>query len=454
MSGHKMATVTISQEEYRKLYEAEKTQQYNLESSPEFIRGLQDSIQTNTIQEVNQVLFQNYSGLAETMGDSIARVENQMSIFVHEVNQQRMLSSQNLIESKKDTSDEIKVLESRMNKKLADLVDQNASLSINLQAVERDRTERINYIVQQTEDNLSAGQKIFDYVQSSYPTILLDENYLTHISMVELDIQENIHSAAYEAALATSQDFLRRLSVYRSMLDVIYVDWFSKYQQVVNQCVQINNNLFQHQSFQPVTIEGETLDRQEDTNFWSHNIYRSLWDEFKSITDRINSDDTPLTSQELNEFQSFVLPDFLRRLSDCVSSARFEMVSSQLRYQLANRVLFALVQQGFKPVEGNYANQDYRKGYFAKARSVDGDEIVIEITPGEEDICQNQVELISLDSKLRTETELIQRANEIRNSILSPELNVTQFSEIVDPSQQSHSNSSLKVKKNYSDIGS
>ena len=90
------------------------------------------------------------------------------------------------------------------------------------------------------------------------------------------------------------------------------------------------------------------------------------------------------------------------------------VISSQLRFSIADMVVEKLAGQGFDALDDEtYEGDDMRSGYVAKVKNLRGDEVVIRVVPKAEDPTENELQIHSYDAAQRSEEELRQRAREL-----------------------------------------
>jgi hypothetical protein len=105
-----------------------------------------------------------------------------------------------------------------------------------------------------------------------------------------------------------------------------------------------------------------------------------------------------------------------KSLADIVSQSRMEVINSQLRINIADLVVRALQSQGFVISEAGYENGDRGSNYNILLRNLEGNEIAVRVTPGNQNGV-NLLELDSFDAELRTSHELNHRAREISTAL-------------------------------------
>ena len=198
---------------------------------------------------------------------------------------------------------------------------------------------------------------------------------------------------------------------------------------------------------QPVDKNGKTIGTHIETNYWTQGVFGDLKQKVSEIHSYVQGLNDEITIAELKAIQD----EFLHPLQDlfihCLMDARINALNAQIRYEIANSVLVALVEQGFKPVSGDYENGDFFGSYNATAINPSGNQINILIDPGKLNQLENTLHVISKNRELNTESELRSRANEIRRSLIDHGLDAGAFVEQEDSVEKSSSLSLAKINQ-------
>jgi hypothetical protein len=101
------------------------------------------------------------------------------------------------------------------------------------------------------------------------------------------------------------------------------------------------------------------------------------------------------------------------KIQEIVGKARDNILSSQLRFNVAETVVQALASQGFVVEAGVYECNDQRNAYIAKVKNIAGTEIVTVISPVGEEPGKNRVSINSYEKTYVAEETLKQRAQDV-----------------------------------------
>lgn len=447
MSGHKMATVTISQEEYRRLYEMEKSLQYDVESDPNFLRenlNLADSLH---LENFCDTLYHNYQDAIQNFDSSIHVIESDLNQQFHDLEKDQIIRLTELNASLQSSLRENQSLLSTTQSGFQQ-IERNLTGRINeLENELNSQHNRIENLETEVENILNANDTILEYIHSVYPGLLVDQNLVAELAELVQDAANNLENGHLESALSLAQSTYRRTSSYRRRLDQLYLEWVFQYQKAMDELIKLSEILYHSQSVDALGFDGSLLETKIDTNQWSSGHFAECSQRYDELVDQLKNDQDTFTLDQLAGINEDVIPGLKNELSDCVTSARIAALSSQMRYQLANKILLGLIQQGFQPVEGFYQDDDFMHGYFARAKNIEGNVVEIRIEPSAELVGENEIHVISLDQKVRTQHELVQRAAEIRNAIDIQGLAISNFEEIHEPLPTVSERQNVKTRK-------
>lgn len=103
-----------------------------------------------------------------------------------------------------------------------------------------------------------------------------------------------------------------------------------------------------------------------------------------------------------------------QELEQIIYDARVAVISSQLRFTIADMVVEKLAEQGFDALDDEtYEGNGMRQGFVAKVRNLGGDEVVIRVVPKADNPAENDLHIHSFDARQRNAEELQQRAREL-----------------------------------------
>jgi hypothetical protein len=129
-----------------------------------------------------------------------------------------------------------------------------------------------------------------------------------------------------------------------------------------------------------------------------------------------------LDLQESSHFLNSTIPELTNQFVEVVHRARRNAINAQIRFNIAQLVLTAAIQQGYQPESGQFAGNDFRNEYAATAISPDGNTIRVCVrADGDYD---QQIFLDNSGQKINSESEMRRRMLEILQSLQSFGVNV------------------------------
>lgn len=132
-------------------------------------------------------------------------------------------------------------------------------------------------------------------------------------------------------------------------------------------------------------LEIEEGDETQEADFWTNGRFSELENNIALIEKVLNEEKESLISEEVDELLE-KLYDYYALQEKLVDEAIERIVSSQVRAEMSDSVIFALQDQGFDVKEGEvgYLEADQRKPYLIKMENSSGTEVVTVISPDEE----------------------------------------------------------------------
>ena len=149
-----------------------------------------------------------------------------------------------------------------------------------------------------------------------------------------------------------------------------------------------------------------------DVDFWSNGEFSEYEREIKKLENKLVKDKNTLSIKQVKEIldQIVVLKP---KMDQIVDTASRNILSSQLRVNIAELVVESLESQGFVLDDSTYEGNDERSNYVVKVKNIAGSEVVTIISPVEEEFGKNSVSINSFDETFVDESTLRQRANDI-----------------------------------------
>jgi hypothetical protein len=229
--------------------------------------------------------------------------------------------------------------------------------------------------------------------------------------------QQNLELDMPEAACLAAQQAYTRLSEIRLELETIFAQW-----QLIYISAREYAQFLHHKAANCYQQSARDLDWKElpfsiNVDVWVHGDLRRLQLTIEEWIAYLEENKHLLTVDKLREVKEIIFPDIDKELDELVYRARVNILNSQLRINIADMAVQALIGQGYFLYESSYISNNPGNGYYASLRNLEGSEICIQVEPIAEDIGQNELHLISLESAQKTTHEIRQSTAEITNAL-------------------------------------
>ncbi len=151
----------------------------------------------------------------------------------------------------------------------------------------------------------------------------------------------------------------------------------------------------------------ETLALEVD--YWTHGGLSAHEAEVEALHARLLAEAETIDTDQVREMLKQL--ETLRRCTpEIVEQARRNILSSHLRFNIAELAAESFQAEGFTVQDAAYEGEDQRKGYVMKMANIAGDEVVTVITPVEGEMGRNEVSVNSFEAVYVDENVRYERA--------------------------------------------
>lgn len=423
MSGHKITTVTISQEEYRRLYNAER-ERWN-----EYIESTVTEGALFSSHEAELTLpakgISTISDVENNKSDTNSR--EHWSAIENEVSQ--LYSRVTNIENDRQKNDNNQSFQNQINF-LSHEIDQiiNREMAEVRAHAENERKE--SQICQEYKKKfLGIYDSLFieeyrDIVNKSDLEFFYEE-YLLFESLLD---KRDFHQAI--GMIMRLYYEIKRLS----MKAVITVDQMkSEYKFFYGKFNAIANYITTNWHTEAVNYSGEKTGVYLSLYDWSDGKYQQTLDLCEKISGYFNHGKPSLFFQRYNEIETHLLT-LENSYHDAIITAHTNAINAQLKYEVANQVLLALIAQGYQPKSGDYVENEGKEIYEAIVAHPDGSEIKVTLDNPHKDGIGSRLAILFSNAEMKTRYEMTRRAEEVRKSVSSLGFDIGGFQEIQNAS--------------------
>ena len=411
MSGYKHATITISQEEFRRLNEAEmKLREENLKETE---RANQTRALTKAYQQLEDRQAA-YEKMLATMESDIADAEADIS---REMMQQQNEYYQSLFDQIQDLSAENEAKEQLLldtsqlfytaireektrNKNRFDALREQLSILSETQA-EQEEVAR-NWI--------KCGSLLSRFIDKQYNHQKFCPSQFDQAAQ-RLDLAvDNIRRGFFEAGLQAAQEAYLKFSELRARVEEATNKWQTAYQLILEQVQSIHAQVSATSAIPAIGLEGEDLHIDIDLDYWSNGKYAVLNSASEKLIGMLEDNAAEVTMEDLEMISARILPKYRQEFNNIVLEARQNAINSQLKINVAYLAMEALKKHGFTLDDAGYHNDDQRDSFSATLfNTLDRSSIILEVAPAPNDNSANTLSVETCNDNAHNERVYLRR---------------------------------------------
>ncbi len=419
MSGRKRATVSLNEED-RKRLQAASSRLSQVELDYQELRKRIQAYNHQDLETSYQTLVERQQILNESMGGINAHLQDieqqtsqaliEQAIYFHTQNAERgdeVLSQANDLLNE-HTARIYSALEETQAARQAEFLRMGQYLSRQKNQAQAKR--RIARSV------IDSAVGMFDAINAAYGNEPKAVKQLHDFHLALDTAAANLESDFSEAALLGAQQTYHGLSNLRVEMEVHIQQRSYLFTMVSGKTQALKEEIMKTRRVQAMDLDGNLLPVEIDTDFWTGGRLSDLENMVEHVVSRLNE---PLETLEIEELTAFsqVTDQLEADLAQLVFEGRLNAISSQVRYNIAECVVNALKEQGFNLEGSAYQSDDMRNAYEMMLMDFQGNEVSIEIAPIPGEVIDHNLEMVSLDKELRTEHELRQRGRELASTL-------------------------------------
>jgi len=430
MSGYKRATVSISQDEYERLREAEQ----KLRDVPRANQEME-----KRIARESQAFFQSTIKSLENRQSSLQHMLSGMSEYVQDL---ESATSQAMLAFEADAAAEMEKYAGSLGNYCDQLITNHAQqfeevIASNHRYYQQELgtlARRVRRLAGNQEEKrfiaeewLAAADQFAAFIRENYACQFFLPGRLERLEQQLVQVHQNLDYGLSEAVIAASQQLYLAFSDLRVDLERLQTEWQMVYLAVREAVEQEQALVDQSRFVQAVDLDGNPLDYLVNVEFWTQGRLTELQEALDTLCTQLEDTQQFPDTQTLSRWLSVDLSNIHQALEDIVLDARIAALNSQLRINIADLVVRALQDQGFALSNADYDASDMRLGYGMQLSNLEGSQVMVQVEPVGEVVGDNELQISSLDSSQRTEHELVQRWTEIGRSLSAYGLEVGQY---------------------------
>ena len=434
MSGFKRATVTISEQEYRRLHEADMQKRFRKKKKADTREREQELQAMRTAFDEMQDRQRYYETLISQLDDELLRMEENTSreLVAYQAALNQELNEQLDLASTESSA----IMESLTERFQEELQRERSNFYQSLQRFDRQMelwnqdARNKNHLANQW---MAQSITIYDFIKNQFETDRFAPGRIEAVGRRLALAQANLDQGMPEASLQASQQAFMELSDLRVELETRTLEWQSQFQITHAAAKELQRSILANAQVPALDVAGRELPFLIDLDYWSGGAYQVLLGEAKGLYQHLRKRQRSLGIEELRRIKDHELALLQTRLKSMIYQARLEAIQSQLRINIADLALQALESQGYSLQEAGFAEDDKRGSFVATLRNEDQSSISLTIMPKQGQEMASDLIVISNDKAMRTAGELIARFQAIRSSLGQKGLTVRQVQSNAPP---------------------
>jgi hypothetical protein len=491
MSGHKRETVTISQEEYRRLYEAERAALYATYTTPV------ESVTTNQIIETGildkywedqELRNQTYQSVINELSTHLNEIEtsaekqivNERASMLQELESSRHIAQQNAFDLVQQYTSQLETnmaqdrqaleysfqialmdKENQYTSNLNNAILETQNENLRNQAKLRNRVARLEYnlttIHQRTSQLITLAQQwlkdvstLLTSLENQYGSLFDNRSVINSLDEQYNQSVSNFQNGLYEACLVGCQSLATQISSIRNQFENRILEYKVLLQSVSLEADEIYNQIRLASTIPAIKMKQDLEDLSLNLQEWVEDDYLELLNSLEVLVNQLRNQTYPFSKEDLLNIRQELLPSFLNRLGELIDEVQVKSLNAQIRFNLAQLVLAALVTQGLSLDSCGFQNSRYDYPYELSANSSDGGRVIVRIDPIPGELFSTQLHIISDDTVERTHQECVQRAKELNRSLRQVGLQIHDQHEIKHEKSLNASDRRVKTHRTLS----
>jgi nitrate reductase assembly molybdenum cofactor insertion protein NarJ len=431
MSGYKRATVTISEQEYRRLHETDMKRRFRGHKQTKS----RDTVQTAELTQALQRMQDRQRELEEALGDLDRGFDQAGAQAMQDILTQNALYYESLATTMQEAANRHDDALAYMSQIFGERMDQEREqYRHNLDALARQL------------DVYNEGRQVKEQAARHWlrQAVVLADCIQTQFEH-ERFLPGRLPRIFRSLDLAQSNQAFLELSDLRIELEQRLLEWQTEYQRAYQAIRDVLAEVELNAKVNALGLQGEELPETVDVAYWTGGEYQRLLENCRHVLEALVHDQQSIPTEDLRRTHTEWRPQLMDRLESLVYEARLRALSSQLRMNIAERALQALENHGFTLDQSGYANDDMRQSFTAFLENGDGSQVTIEVVPTANASQQLANELIMTTDHARLKSEhevrmqwqeLCQSLNQDNLYVSRPEIRAFPPASIVERGEQ------------------
>jgi hypothetical protein len=435
MSGYKLATVTISQEEYQRLHQADMKKRFKEYTKVQSQESGRDEMVWNLMAQLEE--RERYlQSVLSSMSQSTSMIDEEI---LGSIQTQNALNYQHMAQaiqnSYTDFQSSIDELAGALTHEMQIERENNYH---NLQALllRQDAALEQEYAKEEAAQSwLGRCTLLVDFIQSQFDHERFAPGRLDRVLRNLTLAENNLFQGFSESCLQQSQQMYLELSDLNLELEQLLLQWQTLFGSTFTEVKELVEQLSSNASIRALGLQGEELPNFVELDYWTNGRYHQLLEHCRQLSIYMYQDQNILTFEDVERIHSQILPAIRESFETIIFESRLNALNSQLRMNIAEKALQALENHGFVLDDAGYTNNDMRSQFNAHLECPDGSQVMIQVLPTQKskEELANDLVVITTHPYLKTEHEARMHWEELSQTLRQYHLQVSQ-PQVLDPS--------------------
>jgi len=419
MSGYKHATITISQEEYRRLHELDMQRRSIPKNANDEINARNEAL-LKAYQQIEK-RQEDYESAIACLNHEMAEAESEMARAVLSIQEDYYQQLVEATQEFQNQQDEIQEILEERTRYFEEVIQSNQN---NFQSRLDELFQQITSITKEQDKKEAYTRK---WIENSHFLLnFIDQNYdhqkffpkeLDRLSQRLVVAQHDLSRGFVDSGLQFAQDTFLIFSELRISLEEKSSEWDALYEIVKSEVDNIYQQVLETPKIPAIGIDGEELQIEIDLEFWSCGRYTVVRNALDTLLSMMEEKKREINFEDLHRLRKEIIPKFRQEFDETIFQARQNALNSQLKINVAYLAMKALEKHGFSLDSAQFDNDDQRDAFSAQLLGIDGSHILLHVTPTENNLKTNNLIVQTLDDNIHTEDEFIHRWQEINLSL-------------------------------------
>jgi len=270
------------------------------------------------------------------------------------------------------------------------------------------------------EDLLSDVAVIWEQINRDYQHQRFAPGKLADLHRGLEMARSNIQAGLTEAAIATTQQTYLDLADLRIQLEQKEQEWLLLYNAAWEDLKSLIVEVQANKECEIEMGEGDEAEKFKlEVDYWVNGRLSEYEQQLNQLESELKAGESKLTTEQVQELGEQIIA-LQPILGEIVEQAKLTILGSQLRVEIADKVVGALESLGYTLVDSEsdavYEGNDQRNAFVVKVKNIAGDEVVTVISP-EKEFGANSVSINTFSQTLVDETATRQNAKAIFDAL-------------------------------------